>query len=122
MILGPGSSSASAANISGGGASDPHIQEKVLNLEMHLESEKQRRRLMELDLQVERERQRLIELKLEAEQERRRIMEGALLSVFDKLLGRVPQQFATLFSQTPLVHCSPFFLLNVYNVLHSFPL
>ncbi|KAJ1389582.1 P-loop containing nucleoside triphosphate hydrolase [Sesbania bispinosa] len=99
-----------------GSVSDPQIQERVSNLEKYLESERQRRRLMEtdleserqrqrlmeLDLQVERERRRLIELKLEAEQERRRIMEESLFSVFHQMLGRVPQQFVGLLSQNPL--------------------
>lgn len=82
-------------------------------MESYLESERQRQRLMELDLQVERERQRLIELRLEAEQERRRTMEDALLSVFHNMLGRVPQQFAALLSQTQLVLCSPIFFSPV---------
>ena len=55
MILGPSSSSASTAIYGGGSASDPHIQERVLK-GMHLESEKQRGRLMELRLQIQRER------------------------------------------------------------------
>lgn len=72
-------------------------------MESYFEFEQQRLRLIELDLQVERERRRLIELRLEAEQERRRIMEDALLSVFNEILGSVPQEFAGMLSQTQLV-------------------
>ncbi|XP_029129663.1 disease resistance protein At4g27190 [Cajanus cajan] len=109
----PSSTSASAAAATtGGGASDPQIQKRESNLEINLESERKRRRLMEfeerrqrlmeLDLQVERERRRLLELRLEAEQERRKIMEDALLLVFHEMLGSVPQQFASMLSQTQL--------------------
>lgn len=114
MGLGSSSTSASAAVIGSDGAtestSDPQIQERVRNLETNLECERKRSRLMELDLKVEMERLKLIELKLEAEKERRRIMEDALLSVFHKMLGRVPQQFSGLLSQTQLVRTwfSPF--------------
>ncbi|KAG4921071.1 hypothetical protein JHK82_050007 [Glycine max] len=103
-----------AATGSGGGASDPQIQERAINLETNLESERkiqslmesylkferQKQRLMELDLKVEKERLRLTELKLEADKERRRIMEDALLSLFHEMLGRVTQEFAGMLSQT----------------------
>jgi hypothetical protein len=108
MGLGSGSTSTFAAATSNG-VNDPEIQDKVIKLETNLESERQRRRLMELELQVESERRRLIELKLEAEQERRRIMEETLLSFFHKMLGRVPQQFSYLLSQTRLVLVLNFF-------------
>jgi hypothetical protein len=94
-------------------------------LEKNLESERQKRRLMELDLRVERAKRRLIELKLEAEQERRRIIEETLLSFIHKMLGRAPQQFSYL-SQTQLVLVLNFFYIQSlkykYIVLFSFPL
>ncbi|KAK7391148.1 hypothetical protein VNO78_19556 [Psophocarpus tetragonolobus] len=120
MEIGSVSSSVSTASaIATGGcgnASNPQIQESVRKLETNVESERKRRRLMEsyleferqkqrlmeLDLKVEKERRRLIELRLEAEQERRQIMENALLSLFHEILGRVPQEFAGMLSQTQL--------------------
>ncbi|XP_058742959.1 uncharacterized protein LOC131615814 [Vicia villosa] len=98
--MGLGLGSGSTSTFSATTDINPQIQERVSKLETNLESERQRRRLMELDLQVERERRKLIELKLEAEQERRRFMEETMLSFFHKMLGRVPQQFAYLLSQT----------------------
>ncbi|GAU12422.1 hypothetical protein TSUD_253730 [Trifolium subterraneum] len=101
--LGSGATSTFSAAIGSSGVNDPEVQERVSKLDKNLESERQKRRLMELDLQVEKAKRRLIELKLEAEQERRQIMEETLLSFFHKMLGRVPQQFSNLLSQTQLV-------------------
>ncbi|KAG4935729.1 hypothetical protein JHK84_049930 [Glycine max] len=119
-----------AATGSGGGARDPQIQERAINLETNLESERkiqslmesylkferQKQRLMELDLKVEKERLRLTELKLEADKERRRIMEDALLSLFHEMLGRVTQEFAGMLSQTQLLLCSRMNQMNKVKI------
>ena len=78
------SSSASASS-----SNDAQMQEKVRSLESNLGSE---RKVI-----------RMLEAKLETEQERRNALEDALMSAFEEILGRVPEQFANLLFHPPMV-------------------